>query len=120
MDTGQLAVDKTFQSTTLPSFHSDTGMSSKNLHIALIPGDGTGPEVTREAVKVTDAAAAKFGFNVCTPSDPGQSGRQARVGGKRKSLSGKGRSALSALVGKTVRLRFVMKDADVFAFRFAP
>ena len=26
------------------------------------------------------------GFD-CTPSDPGQSGRQARVGGKRKSLS---------------------------------
>ena len=30
--------------------------------IALIPGDGTGPEVTAEAVKVLKAAAAKFGF----------------------------------------------------------
>lgn len=37
---------------------------SKHLHIALIPGDGTGPEVTREAVKVSDAAAAKFGFKI--------------------------------------------------------
>ena len=39
-------------------------MSSKHLQIALIPGDGTGPEVTREAVKVADAAAAKFGFKI--------------------------------------------------------
>ena len=32
--------------------------------IGLIPGDGTGPEVTREAVKVMDAAAQKFGFKL--------------------------------------------------------
>ncbi len=32
--------------------------------IAVIPGDGTGPEVTAEAVKVLKAAAAKFGFKV--------------------------------------------------------
>jgi len=32
--------------------------------IAVIPGDGTGPEVTREAVKVLEAAAKKFGFEV--------------------------------------------------------
>ena len=30
--------------------------------IAIMPGDGTGPEVTVEAVKVMEAAAAKFGF----------------------------------------------------------
>jgi 3-isopropylmalate dehydrogenase len=30
--------------------------------IAVIPGDGTGPEVTREAVKVLDAAAKACGF----------------------------------------------------------
>ena len=30
--------------------------------IAVIPGDGTGPEVTAEAVKVLAAAAEKFGF----------------------------------------------------------
>jgi len=34
----------------------------KNYKIALIPGDGTGPEVVREGVKVLDAAAQKFGF----------------------------------------------------------
>ena len=34
----------------------------KSYRIAVIPGDGTGPEVVREAVKVLDAAAAKFGF----------------------------------------------------------
>ncbi len=32
--------------------------------IAVIPGDGTGPEVTAEAVKVLKVAAAKFGFKV--------------------------------------------------------
>ena len=30
--------------------------------IAIMPGDGTGPEVTVEAVKVMEAAAAKYGF----------------------------------------------------------
>ncbi len=37
---------------------------SKTYKIATIPGDGTGPEVTAEAVKVLQAAAAKFGFAV--------------------------------------------------------
>ena len=32
--------------------------------IALIPGDGTGPEVTREAVKVLEVASQKFGFKL--------------------------------------------------------
>ena len=35
-------------------------------------------------------------------------------------VSWKGRADLSALAGKPVRLRFVMKDADIFAFRFTP
>jgi len=36
----------------------------KTYKIAVIPGDGTGPEVTNEAVKVLKAAANKFKFNV--------------------------------------------------------
>ena len=32
--------------------------------IAVIPGDGTGPEVTREAVKVMDHVAARFGIEI--------------------------------------------------------
>jgi len=36
----------------------------KTYKIAVIGGDGTGPEVTAEAVKVMDAAAAKFSFKV--------------------------------------------------------
>ena len=36
----------------------------KSYKIAIIGGDGTGPEVTVEAVKVMDAVAAKFGFTV--------------------------------------------------------
>ncbi len=34
----------------------------KTYNIALIPGDGTGPEVVREGVKVLEAAGGKFGF----------------------------------------------------------
>ena len=36
----------------------------KTYRIALLPGDGTGPEITREAVKVCNAAADKFGFKL--------------------------------------------------------
>jgi 3-isopropylmalate dehydrogenase len=36
----------------------------KSYKIAVVPGDGTGPEVTAEAVKVVDAAAKKFGFKL--------------------------------------------------------
>jgi 3-isopropylmalate dehydrogenase len=36
----------------------------KSYNIAVIPGDGTGPEVTVEAVKVLKTAADKFGFKV--------------------------------------------------------
>ncbi|PIE34193.1 3-isopropylmalate dehydrogenase [candidate division KSB3 bacterium] len=32
----------------------------KNYNIAVIPGDGTGPEVVREGIKVLDAACAKY------------------------------------------------------------
>ena len=37
---------------------------ARNHRIAVIPGDGTGPEVIAEAVKVIDAAGSKFGFTV--------------------------------------------------------
>jgi 3-isopropylmalate dehydrogenase len=37
---------------------------AKTYKIAVIPGDGTGPEVTAEAVKVLKAAANKFKFQV--------------------------------------------------------
>lgn len=39
-------------------------LMKKTYSIGLIPGDGTGPEVTREAVKVLGAAATKFGFGL--------------------------------------------------------
>ena len=37
---------------------------SKHYKIAVLGGDGTGPEVAREAVKVLGAAAGKFGFTL--------------------------------------------------------
>ncbi len=36
----------------------------KSYDIAVIGGDGTGPEVTREAIKVAEVAARKFGFQL--------------------------------------------------------
>ena len=36
----------------------------KAYKIAVIPGDGTGPEVIREGVKVLDAASERFGFKL--------------------------------------------------------
>ena len=35
-------------------------VSQKDYKIAVLPGDGTGPEVVREGVKVFDIAAQKF------------------------------------------------------------
>jgi len=37
---------------------------AKSYNIALLPGDGTGPEVTAEAKKVLDAACAKHGVKI--------------------------------------------------------
>ena len=40
--------------------------------VAVIPGDGTGPEVVAEGLKVLEAAAQRFGFTVSqTPYDFG-------------------------------------------------
>jgi 3-isopropylmalate dehydrogenase len=39
-------------------------VSSKTYNIAVIPGDGTGPEVVREGIKVLNAAASKFSFKL--------------------------------------------------------
>ncbi len=37
---------------------------SKNYKIAVIPGDGTGPEVVAEGIKVLNTAAGKCGFSL--------------------------------------------------------
>jgi 3-isopropylmalate dehydrogenase len=37
-------------------------MADRNYRIAVLPGDGTGPEVVREGLKALEAAAAKTGF----------------------------------------------------------
>ncbi|MCC6450650.1 MAG: 3-isopropylmalate dehydrogenase [Candidatus Aureabacteria bacterium] len=39
---------------------------ARNHEIAVIPGDGTGPEVIREGLKVVRAAAERFGFEIKT------------------------------------------------------
>ena len=40
----------------------------KNYKIAVIPGDGTGPEVVNEGLKVLEAVAQKCGFKYETAS----------------------------------------------------
>jgi 3-isopropylmalate dehydrogenase len=52
----------------------------KGYDIAVIPGDGTGPEVVREGLKVLKAAAAKFGFKLNT--------REYDFGGERYKKTG--------------------------------
>ena len=42
----------------------------QTLTIALLPGDGVGPEVTAEAVRVLRAAADAFGFGLATSEHP--------------------------------------------------
>ena len=37
---------------------------SKDYNIAVIPGDGTGPEVVAEGIKVLDTVAEKYDFNL--------------------------------------------------------
>ena len=39
-------------------------MSGKSYNIAVLPGDGTGPEVVQEGLKVLNAASDKFGFKL--------------------------------------------------------
>ncbi len=39
-------------------------MSNKTYNIAVLPGDGTGPEVVNEGIKVLKAASDKFGFKL--------------------------------------------------------
>lgn len=37
---------------------------NRSYNIAVIPGDGTGPEVIRESIKVLDVSASKYGFRL--------------------------------------------------------
>lgn len=39
-------------------------MAQRSYRIAALPGDGTGPEVVAEGIKVINAAAKKFGFEI--------------------------------------------------------
>jgi 3-isopropylmalate dehydrogenase len=43
---------------------ADPGLAGRPLDVAVIPGDGTGPEVVAEAVGALDAAAGRFGFEI--------------------------------------------------------
>jgi 3-isopropylmalate dehydrogenase len=51
---------------------NDTGSERRRYRVGVIPGDGTGPEVVREGLKVLEAVAAGGGFAVDTvPYDVG-------------------------------------------------
>lgn len=74
-------------------------MSEHHHHIAVLAGDGIGPEVMAEALKVLDAVSAKFGFTV--------SRKEAFVGGAGIDHCGK------ALPEETVR---ACEEADAILF----
>ena len=48
---------------------------TRNHRIAVLAGDGIGPEVMREALRVLDAAASKFGFTVERTEEHAASGK---------------------------------------------
>ena len=54
------AASETLASAFPPERADETTVKMKSYNIAVIGGDGTGPEVIREAIKVLDAAAGKF------------------------------------------------------------
>jgi 3-isopropylmalate dehydrogenase len=57
---------------TLTPLSNQENITMKTYNIAVLPGDGTGPEVIREGTKVLEAAAGKFGFQIhWTPYDFG-------------------------------------------------
>lgn len=47
-----------------PQAGKNTPRLMKSYNIGVIPGDGTGPEVVREAIKVLEVAQRKFGFKL--------------------------------------------------------
>ncbi|HOJ21006.1 MAG TPA: 3-isopropylmalate dehydrogenase [Armatimonadota bacterium] len=53
---------------------------AKTYNIAVIPGDGTGPEVVAEGLKVLDAAAQRFGFTLAKTSFDFGGDRYLRTG----------------------------------------
>ena len=56
-------------------------MRKKHYNISVIPGDGTGPEVVEQAIRVINAAGDKFGFSMLM--------RDFDLGGKRYLETGK-------------------------------
>ena len=78
---------------------SVSDMSEHHHHIAVLAGDGIGPEVMAEALKVLDAVSAKFGFTV--------SRKEAFVGGAGIDHCGK------ALPEETIR---ACEEADAVLF----
>ena len=50
-------------SATIVASHTSRGSEPRTARITVLPGDGVGPEVTTEAVKVLGAVAARFGHD---------------------------------------------------------
>ncbi len=50
-------------------------------HIALLPGDGIGPEVTAEARRVLDAVSGRFGHRFTSEEADRRRGEVGGVGG---------------------------------------
>src|SRR4029434_1579525 len=51
-------------------FDCTTSWNADVVHVAILPGDGIGPEVTAEAERVLAAAAERFGIHIVTSHHP--------------------------------------------------
>ena len=76
-------------------------MQTRTHHVAVLAGDGIGPEVMAEALKVMDAAAKKFGFTV--PRD------ERLVGGAAIDACGGSAQGQSAMAKLNTKVSIGMK-----------
>ena len=74
--------------------------------IAVLPGDGIGPEVMKEALRVLESVAGKQGFEVVT--DDGYTFEMRRAGDNNKNLESVGNLRV---LGRWFKGR--LEDADV-------
>ena len=121
---------------TRPCISSFQASSSGGLRVVLVEPTRSGPppdigqltlDVDSGSFRETSFATSASGKIRCEIQDaegkpiPGFTLADcAEIGGDEidRTVHWKGGSDVSALAGKPVRLRFVLKDADVFAFQF--
>jgi len=75
---------------------------SRHLNLAVLPGDGIGPEITQQAVRVLERLAAQGHFSLTL--------EQAPVGGAGYRASSPSLARGNAATGKIIRCHFVWRS----------